>query len=505
MSLSDSAEYETSLARRVMVLVSGVLTVTLYFASVLIASTVLPQMQGTFSATPDEISWTMTFNILATAIAMPMTGWLETRFGRRRLMVWSTAIFTVATLLCGLATSLEALVVWRIVQGAAGAPSVPMVQTLLLDTFPQRQHRMVLGIYGMGVVLGPILGPSIGGYLAETHNWRWAFFLLLPVGVAATLGLSAVLPPDKPRDRIGLDWTGFLLLSVAIGSLQLMLSRGQRLDWFESTEVCVSLVVAVLGFYLFLAHSLTSPAPFLDLALLKNRNYSLGLLLIALFGMLNFTPMVLLPTLMRAHLGFPDLVVGQVIGARGLGGLLGFFAVSFIERLDARVGVAIGFGLQVVAGVWLMQMDLNVTPFELALNGIVHGLSSGIIVVALTLTTFAEIERPKMAEATAVYHLLRNIGSSLFISICVAEVVRSTGVNYSRLAEIVTPYNRTLAAPWAAGAWDTSSLASLERLSREISRQSAMIAYINAFGLYTAASALSIPLIALLGRARKTA
>lgn len=500
-----AAELEMGASRRILILISAMLSVALYFSSILVASTVLPQMQGSFSATPDEVSWTMTFNILATAIAMPMTGWLTARFGRSTVMIWSTGIFTVSTALCGFATSLEEMILWRIAQGAAGAPCVPLAQTILLDTFPPRQHRMVLGVYGMGVVLGPIIGPTIGGYLAEILNWRWAFFLLIPVGVAATLGLSATLPADRGRGPVYLSWIGFILLSVAIGGLQLALSRGQRLDWLESMEIRVTLFISVVAFYLFLAHSLTSRRPFLDLRLLLDRNYSLGLALIAIFGMLNFVPMVLLPPLMRIYMGYPDVLVGQVVGARGIGGLLGFFAVIFLSRLDPRVSVGAGFVLQFIAGLWLMRIDLNVTPFELAMNGITQGLSAGIIVVALSLVTFANIPRDRMPEATAMFHLLRNIGASLFISICVAEVVRSTGTNYAVLSELISPYNRTLALPWAAGPFDMSSPSSLARLSGEISRQAAMIAHLNAFGLFTAAAAASFPLALLLRNARKPA
>ena len=500
-----AADAQMSASRRILILISSMLAVALYFSSILVASTVLPQMQGSFSATPDEISWTMTFNILATAIAMPMTGWLSARFGRSTVMIWSTGIFTIATLLCGLATSLESMILWRIVQGAAGAPCVPLAQTILLDTFPPRQHRMVLGIYGMGVVLGPIIGPTMGGYLAEILNWRWAYFLLLPVGVAATVGLAATLPADKTRGPVYLSWIGFILLSLALGGLQLGLSRGQRLDWFESTEIQITFLVSVVSFYMFIAHSLISRRPFLDLRLLLDRNYSIGLALIAIFGMLNFTPMVLLPPLMRAYMGYPDVLVGQVVGARGLGGLAGFFAVIFLTRLDPRVSVGIGFALQLVAGIGLMQIDLNVTPYYLAVNGAIQGLSSGIIVVALTLVTFTDVPRERMPEATAVYHLLRNIGASLFISICVAEVMRSTGVNYAVLSELISPYNRTLALPWAVGPLDASQPASLARLSGEISRQAAMIAHLNAFGLYTAAAAISMPLVLLLRNVRKPA
>ena len=506
MSTASDRDAVAGPGRRILILVSGVLTVALYFTSILVASTVLPQMQGTFAATPDEISWVITFNILATAIAMPLIGWLVARFGRRAVMVWSTTVFTLSTLLCGTASSLEELVLWRIVQGAAGAPSVPLVQTILLATFPPRQHRAVLGIYGMGVVLGPIAGPALGGYLSESYNWRWAFFLLVPVGAAAALGLAASLLRDRDTGRAPrFSWVGFLLLSTAIGGLQLALARGERLDWLDATEIQLLFLVAIVAFYAFLVHSLTTSNPFLDLNLLRERNYSLGLVLVSLFGMLNFTPMVLLPTLMRTHLGYPDLLVGEVVAARGIGGIFGFFAVIFVSRLDPRISVAIGFLLQVISGLWLMRIDLNVTALELELNGVVQGLSAGIVVVALTLATFAGIERDKMPEATAVYHLLRNLGATIFISISVAEVVRSTGANYSRMSEIISPFNKALSMPWVMGLWDVDSLAGLERVSREMARQAALIAYLNAFGLYTAVSAVALPLILLLGRSRKAA
>ncbi|MDX2158574.1 MAG: DHA2 family efflux MFS transporter permease subunit [Hyphomicrobiaceae bacterium] len=494
---------EIGLGQRLLILFSCVMTVALYFTSILIASTVLPQMQGSFSATPDEISWSVTFNILATAIAMPMTGWLVARFGRSTVMIWSTGLFATTMVLCGLSSTVEELVLWRIVQGAAGAPSVPLVQTILLDVFPPRQHRMVLGLYGMGVTLGPIIGPTLGGVLAEVANWRWAFHVLFPVGALATIGLSASLPRDTRKGPTYLNWTGFVLLSTAIGALQWMLARGQRLDWFQSLEIQVALAVSVLAFYLFLAHSLTATRPFLDLRLLLNRNYTLGLLLITAFGMLNFTPMVLLPTLMRVHMGFPDMLVGQVVGSRGIGGLAGFFAVIFLARLDPRITIAIGFLLQAVAGFGLMHMDLNSTVLELEINGAIQGLSSGILVVALTLVSFVGIPREKMAEALSLYHLLRNIGASFFISISVAEVIRSTGMNYAQLSGLVTPYNRSLALPWVTGLWEVGTAPSLQRLSTEINRQSAMIAYINAFGLFTVVSAAVVPLVVLLRRPPK--
>ena len=212
---------------------------TLYATALLTTSTILPQMQGALSATQDEIAWVMTFNILATAVATPLTGWLVARFGKRAVMLWAMLGFTMATLMCGLSQSLEMLVVWRILQGALGAPTVPMSQTILLDTFPRSQHGMVMSIFGMTVVIGPVIGPILGGWLVETHSWRWAFHMIVPVGLLAWAGMWLMLPRDTERRRIQLDWTGFLALSTAMAALQLVLARGQRLDWFESTEILI--------------------------------------------------------------------------------------------------------------------------------------------------------------------------------------------------------------------------------------------------------------------------
>ncbi|MEZ5849702.1 MAG: DHA2 family efflux MFS transporter permease subunit [Hyphomicrobiaceae bacterium] len=331
---ADVANIELSPLRRGFVLMSGMLTVTLYFTTILVVSTVLPQVQGAMSATADEVSWVVTFNILATAIATPMTGWLVARFGRKQVMVYCVGGFTLATLLCGMAQSLEELILWRVVQGALGAPTIPLNQTVVMDIFPKSRHRFVLGLNGMGVVIGPVIGPTLAGYLAESYSWRWAFYILVPICLAAFVGLFSALPGDKPSQRTRLDWTGFLSLSLFVGGLQYVLSRGQRLDWFESQEIVVTTAVSILAFYVFLAHSLTAQKPFLDLRLLFNRNLTLGYILVSMFGMLNFTPMVLMPTLLRQHVEYPDALVGWVVGSRGIGGILGFFAAMLVDRLD---------------------------------------------------------------------------------------------------------------------------------------------------------------------------
>ena len=493
-----------SAGRRVLILIMVVLGSTLYATTLLIASTLLPQMQGTMSATQDEIAWAMTFNILATAVMTPMTGWLAARFGRRETMIWSVFCFTVTTLMCGLSDSLEALVMWRILQGALGAPVIPLSQTILLDAFPKRQQGFVTSVFGMAVVIGPVIGPTVGGLLSELYNWRWAFYMIVPVGFLSFIGLRLTLPADRPIGRTSLDWTGFLSLSTAIAGVQLVLSRGQRLDWFDSGEILIEAFVAAIAFWIFVSHSLTTPKPFLNLRLLLNRNYALGLVLVLIYGMLNFTPMVLLPPLLQQHAGFPDALIGEIIAARGVGATLGFFSAIFLGRLDPRVGMIAGFALQAVSGLWLMSIDLNVDTDTLMLNSLIQGVAIGTIWVPLTLVTFSTVSSANLAEGTAVYHLLRNIGSSFFISICVTEIVRATGANYAYMTELVTHYNRVLAMPWVTGGWDTDSVGGLARLSKEINRQAAMLGYINAFGFYTLCSALAIPLILLVRGARRS-
>src|SRR5262245_33978704 len=489
-----------SLGRRVIIMTMVILGSTLYATTLLIASTLLPQMQGTMSATQDEIAWAMTFNILATAVATPTTGWLAARFGRRETMTWSVLLFTLTTFLCGQADSLETLILWRILQGALGAPLIPLSQTIQLDTFPRRQQGLVTSIFGMAVVIGPVIGPTLGGLLSELYSWRWAFYMIVPVGLVSFAGLRLTLPHDRPTGRASLDWTGFLSLSVTIACVQLVLSRGQRLDWFDSTVIIIETFIAGIAFWIFLVHSLTARHPFLNLRLLLDRNYAIGLVLVLAYGMLNFTPMVLLPPLLQQHAGFPDALIGEVIAGRGVGATIGFFLAIFVARMDPRIGIAGGFALQAVSGLWLMHIDLNVDMATLMANSLVQGIAIGVIWVPLTLATFANISAANLAEATAVYHLLRNVGSSFFISICVAEIVRSTSANYARLVELVNPFNRVLEFPLVLGAWDIESLPGLAKLSKEVGRQAAMLGYINAFGLYTLVSALAVPMILLVGR-----
>ena len=263
-------------------------------------------------------------------------------------------------------------------------------------------------------------------------------------------------------------------------------------------------LIAVIAFYIFLVHSLGARNPFVNLKLLSDRNYAIGLALVTIYGMLNFTPMVLLPPLLQQQAGYPDSLVGWVIGCRGAGMLVGFMVAGFMSRIDPRISMAFGFGLQTAAGAWMLTFDLNVTMEILVVNSIIQGFAVGVVWVPITAVAFGTLQAKDYAEASAIFHLLRNIGSSFFISLSIAEIVRTSGANYSRMTEMISPYNRSLAMPGVTGGWTFDSVTGLARIAKEISRQAMMIGYLNAFMMYTVASGLAI-VFALLARGRKTA
>ncbi len=501
---TDAAARQLTSGQRYLILFNTVLASSLYSTALLTTSTILPQMQGAMSATQDEIAWVMTFNILATAIVTPMTGWLVARFGSKHVMGVGVLVFSLATMLCGMAQSLEMLVLWRILQGGTGAPIVPLSQTILLNSFPREQHPMVLSIYGMAVGVAPVIGPVLGGYLAEAYSWRWAFHMLVPIGLIAYIGLTLTLRNDRDEGKAQLDWPGFLALTIAMAAIQLVLARGVRLDWFASTEIALECLIGAVAFYIFVAHCLTADKPYLNLRLLKDRNYAIGLVLVTIYGMLNFTPMVLLPPLLQQHAGFPDALVGEVIGARGAGMTVGFLTAGLMSRIDPRIGMAVGFSIQAITGLIMLSFDLNVPLSLLIANSVVQGFSVGVIWVPLSVVAFDTLRPADRAEASAVFHLLRNIGSSFFISLSIAEIVRTTGANYSRMTEFISPYNPALTNPWITGGWNFDTQAGLAKVANEIGRQSAMIGYLNAFVMYTAASAAAVVLALIVRRGKRT-
>ncbi len=483
---------------RALVLATCTAVTFLYAMTVTIANVSLPQMQGALSASPDQIAWVVTANIVATAVMTPLAGWLTARFGRRRLCNTCVLGFGLASLGCGLADSLAELVLFRVLQGAIGAPLVPLSQAIVLDTYAKSRHGVVIALFGMGAVLGPIVGPVAGGWLAEAYNWRWVFYMIVPFALLTLIGTLAFIHDREAGSKVRLDWLGFLLLSAALASTQLMLDRGERADWFDSAEIIAWAALAGLAIYTFIVHSATAERPFLDPRLLADRNFSIGIVLIFVFGMLNFSPMTLLPPMLQGVSGYPDSVIGFVLGARGLGTLVGFFLMIYASRLDPRAMIVLGFLLQALAGWQLAHLDVNPSTADVFWPMALQGFGVGVLWVPITMVSFSTLKPEFVSEASAVFHMVRNIGSSIHISLSITVAVHMTRTGYAELAERVTPYSGFASMPWISGAWNMEDARGLATLSREMARQAAMIGYLDAFVFFIATSLAVLPLVLLI-------
>ena len=498
MTMTAEAALTMPASRRFIVLATVSSATMLYAMAITVANVVLPQMRGALSATPDQIAWVITFNLVATAVMTPISGWMSNRFGRRNVMLVGTLGFTIASVLCGLADSLESLVLYRILQGAFGAPLVPVSQTIILDTFPREQHSMATALWGVGVVLGPIIGPTFGGAIAEEYSWRWVFFMIVPFGILTLGAISMfitkrpVRPPSPP-----LDWLGFFALAAALASFQFMFDRGQRNSWFDSPETIVECTIGFLALYIFIVHISSSPRPFINPRLFLNRNYCLGLALAFMFGMLNFVPLVLMPSMLQDLRGYPDSTIGILLAIRGAGNFLSFLLVIPLAKWNAKFTLAFGFVCLGVSGYAISQLDINLTYFDVAWTGALQGMGIGMSWVPLTLIMFSTVRPEFLDDASAIFHMLRNFASSLFISICVAVVIRSIYINSAELGAPLSEFSKMLSWPWVTGALDMDSVQGLAAASNEVKRQAALIGYLNAFRLYAIIAFLPLPLILL--------
>lgn len=489
-------------SRQWLILLTVQFVTVLFGITITSVGVILPQMKGALSATQDQVSWILTFNMVATAVATPLTGWLAARLGWRTLLISSAAGFTISSVLCGMVDSLESLLVLRVIQGAFGAPIFPMGQAILLASFAESQHAFILMMWGVGGVMGPILGPTFGGLIAEALNWRWAFILILPLGIVAGALVYFVLDDRHKGKAQPFDYLGFLFVGVAIGAAQLMFDRGQRNDWFDSAEIVIEFTLAAVFIYLFIAHMLTTRAPLFSPATFADRNFSLGITFAFIMGALQYTPMVLFPPLLQELRGFPDSVIGQLIAARGLGNWASFFVVVPMTRRWPRFTVGLGFGAQALAGLGMAQIDINVTIWEVFWTNALQGFGVGLCYTSMTVIAFATLPPRKLMEGNSLFHLMRNFGSSVFISMAVALYVRSAAENYADLTQHVSPFNETFLYPLLTGRWSFDEQAGLASLSREVARQAQMIGYINAFYLFAISAAAVIPLLFFVRRPR---
>jgi DHA2 family multidrug resistance protein len=467
-----------------------------------IANVALPYMQGSVSASQDQINWVLTSYIVAAAIMTPPTGFLSGRFGVKRVFVFSIAGFTIASMLCGLAQSLVQIVLFRILQGLCGAALVPLSQSVLLSIYPKERHGSAMALWGVAVMAGPILGPVLGGWLTANYSWRYVFYINLPIGILALLGMATFLPETKRDAAQKLDWFGFAALSIAIGALQVVLDRGEQLDWFSSGEIIIETIIAGSAFYLFLAHIFTADNPFVRPALFRDRNFSAGVLFGVILGLTYYASLALQPPYLQNLMDYPIVTAGLAMGPRGIGTMGAMMIVGrLVGRFDTRVLLAIGLGLTAWSFYAMTGWTPEVSQMTIIGVGIIQGIGLGFLFVPLSVVTLSTLPAERRTEGTALFTLTRNIGSSVGISVVGSLLTRNTQVNHANISQYVTPVNRAFENPIVAQFWDPLAAAGRAALDAVITRQAQIIAYIDDYKLLMFATLAVIPLLIVFKKA----
>jgi DHA2 family multidrug resistance protein len=472
-----------------------------------IANVALPHMQGALSASQDQIAWVLTAYIVAAAIATPLTGWVVDRVGQKNVFMVSVIGFTVASALCGLSDSLAQIVAARLLQGVFGAALVPMSQLVLMDINPPEKQGSAMAVWGMGVMVGPILGPTLGGWLTDSYNWRWVFFINIPIGALATYGIWRYIRPTPATRRMQFDAFGFASLSLAIGALQLLLDRGEQNDWFSATETWLEAVVMVVTFTYFIAHTALTRADksFFDYRLLKNGNYMSGLLFIFIVGLVLYATRALTPTMLEDLLDYPVATTGLVTAPSGLGTMLAMLiAGRIIGKVDLRWILFTGFSITIVALWQMTHYSLDLSQGDIIWPGVIQGIGIGLVFVPLSAATFATLSPAMRAPGTAIFSLVRNIGSSIGISLVQTVLVRNTASTHAALVERITYANPAWNNPALASAYDVARPTGAAALDAMITQQSSMIAYINDFRLMLYLTIAVVPLLLLLRTTRRS-
>jgi MFS transporter, DHA2 family, multidrug resistance protein len=461
-----------------------------------IANVALPYMQGSVSASQDEIAWVLTSYIVAAAIMTPPTGYLTNRFGLKRLFLISVAGFTFSSVLCGLAQSLVQIVLFRILQGLFGAALVPLSQTVLMNINPKERQGSAIALWGVAVMAGPVLGPVLGGWLTEAYSWRFVFYINVPVGILAFLGMMTFLPDTARNAAAKLDWFGFGTLSLAIAAMQVLVDRGEELDWFSSGEIVAEAIIAASAFYLFLVHTFTAREPFVRPSLFRDRNFTAGVLFISIVGLTYYASLALQPPYLQNLMNYPIVSAGLVLGPRGVGTMGSMMIVGrLIGRVDTRYLLALGLGLTAWSFFVMTGWTPDVSQKTIVVVGIIQGIGLGFIFVPLSVVTLSTLAPELRAEGAGLYSLSRNIGSSIGISVVNSLLTRNTQVNHAEIGRNVTSVNRAFEDPAITQFWDPISAAGRTALDAVITRQAQIIAYIDDYKLLMIATLAAIPLL----------
>ena len=505
MSLAASmAERQAMPLNRPMVTLFIMAATIMVVLDTTIANVALPHMQGSLNASQDQVTWILTSYIVASAILTPLTGWLAARMGRKTLFLVSIVGFTIASALCGVATSIEQMVLFRLLQGLCGAPIMPLSQAVLLDINPPAKHGQAMAMYGMGVMVGPIMGPVVGGWLTEAYSWRWCFYINVPIGIMTIAGIWLFIHDEAQKNQAKLDIFGFFLVSLGLGAFQLMLDRGEGQDWFSSTEIWIEAAIAFLGFWWMIVQTVTAENSFINRALFKDRNFLAALVLSFFLGVMVYSTTALLPPLTQRLLGYSVLQSGMVMAPRGFGTIAAMLVLGrIIGKVDSRLLLAAGFSINALS-LWLLtHLSLQADSRMIVIAGIIQGAGTGMIWVPLSTVAFATLAPYLRTDGSSISTLVRNIGSAVGISIINAIQLNNISVVRGTLVGHIRPDNPALQNLPAM--MNPNTQQGLAVLNAEVTRQASMVSYIDAFRLSAILGLCCLPLMLLLRSPKRAA
>lgn len=482
----------------------GVLTLAIMGAAMIqildstIANVAIPHMQTSLGATQDSVTWVLTSYIVAGAVVMPITGWLADRIGSRRLFIWSTIGFIITSMLCGISVNLTEMVIFRVLQGICAAFMAPLSQSILLDINPPERAPKAMAMWGMGVMVAPIFGPMIGGWLTESYNWRWVFYINLPVGIP-TVAILLWLLPSRPINKRYFDGLGFAALALGVATLQLMLDRGQHEDWFESWEIIIEAIIAISALWIFFVHQATTKKPMFDPELVTDRNFVTALIFMIMIGIMMFGVFALLPPMLQTLFGYTVFDTGLLLAPRGIGILLSMMiATRLAGKVDPRLTVGFGFVVTIYS-LWLMtQWGLMIDWRPVAWTGLIQGIGMGFVFIPMNQLAFATLSMRHRTDGSSLLYLVRSIGSSIGISIMATLFSRNMQTSHEDLASHVTSSSSAALDPSTVDRFQVLGDAVLAMLNGEVTRQAAMIAYLDNFQFMMFVLILFMPLILLM-------
>ena len=480
LGLSYTA-YESKFELRIIMLCSMAGTL-MQALDTTIANVALPYMQGSLAASRDQITWVLTSYIVASAIMTAPVGWLSARFGRKNFAIVCIGGFTIMSMMCGAAQNLDQMILFRLLQGAFGAALSPLSQSIMLDLYPPQQRGNVMAIWGMGVMVGPILGPTLGGYLTDAYNWRWVFYINLPFGIAAVTGIWLFLR-DTHRDvTLRFDWVGFAFLGIALGGLQLMLDRGTDKAWFESTEIVAEAVIGALGLYLFIVQMFMTDRPFIPRELFKDRNFVFSLFLMFVVGLVMLASSALLPPYLQSLGGYSVTDTGLLMAPRGVGTMIAMVLAGRIAmRVDARYLMA-GGACMILWSLWEMsKWTPSIAPMTMVEVTFVQGVGMGFVFVPMNLVAFATLAPAYRTDGSAMINLMRNIGMAIGVSLTTTVLASGIQIAHANLATHVSTFNRMLSTGMPGMMWNPSLPFGVQQINSVVENNAQVIAYSNDF------------------------